>query len=132
MPQFVYNATGAQRSFNFQKGLFYYLNITLSNCIWNGNVFDSNIENLETTLVTTFSNITNLEFRGVGCSMVRGTGTDSLTLGVAAGYYSTKTNLTEVEAIELRAAVNDALTSVSGLTVSEVRVETTLIQKSTF
>jgi hypothetical protein len=61
--------------------------------------------------------------------MVRGD-TDSLTLGVAAGYYSSKQDLTQSEALNLRAAVNSAITAIDGLAVSEVRVESTLIQES--
>jgi hypothetical protein len=63
--------------------------------------------------------------------MVRGD-TDSLTLGVAAGYYSTKQSLTESEALSLRSAINEAITNISGFSVSEVRVESTLIQKSNY
>ena len=131
MPSFVYNATSTVREFQYQKGTFHYLTIVLSNCLYNGNVFIVDMQSLEQAIHAEFLNITNLEFRGVGCSMMRGN-TDSLTLGIAAGYYSDVDNLTESEALSLRVAANDAVSNVSSLTVSEVRVESTLIQKSTF
>ena len=129
MPAFVYNSTSVSRDITFRTGTFHYLTIVLSNCSYNGNVFDNQIENLETTIITEFKNISNLEFRGCGCSMVRGD-TDSLTLGIAAGYYSNLQDLTQSEALSLRSAVNEAITNISGLTVSEVRVECTLIQET--
>ena len=131
MPTFVYNSTSSSRQIAFEKGLFHYLTVVLSNCTYNGNVFDDSVETLESAIQAQFVLISNLEMRGVGCSMVRGD-TDSLTLGVAAGFYSSKANLTEAEALTLRAAINSAITAVSGLVVSEVRVETTLIQESTY
>ena len=131
MPTFVYNSTSAVRAINFDKALFNYLTIVLSNCAYSGNVFVSTIYDLEVAIQTEFKKITNLEFRGVGCSMLRGN-TDSLTIGVSAGYYDTKTNLTEAEALALRVASNEAITNVDSLTVSEVRVESTLIQRTTF
>ena len=121
MPTFIYNG---QTSSN---GYFHYLTIVLSNCSFNGNVFIDEIEELEGLIRSQFVLISNLEFRGVGCSMVRGD-TDSLTLGIAAGYYSTEANLTEAEALSLRVASNDAISEIDGLTVSEVRVESTLVQ----
>jgi len=129
MPAFVYNSTSSSRDITFDTGTFHYLTIVLSNCSYNGNVFDNNVEALEATIETEFKNITNLEFRGVGCSMVRGS-TDSLTLGVAAGYYSNVQDLTQTEALNLRTAVNSAISAISGLVVSEVRVECTLIQET--
>ena len=131
MPAFIYNADSTVRNINFEKGIFHYLTVMLSNCSYNGNVFDNAVEDLEALIRTEFALITNLEFRGVGCSMNRGD-TDSLTLGVAAGYYSSVANLTEAEALALRVAANDAISNIDGLTVSEVRVESTLIQQSTF
>jgi hypothetical protein len=123
----VYDSESSTRQFSYNKGMFHYLTIVLSNCIYNGSVFLANVEDLEELLRTQFSYITNLEFRGVGCSMMRGT-TDSLTLGISAGYYSELANLTALEAMSLRVASNEALSNVSGLTVSEVRVESTLKQ----
>lgn len=114
----------------FEKLTFHYLTIVLSNCTYNGNAFiSSDIETLEASLRTQFALISNLEFRGVGCSMVRGA-TDSLTLGLSAGYYWTKQSLNSTEALELRTAINSAITNVSGLSVSEVRLESTLMQKT--
>ena len=131
LSNFSYNAESITQSINFDKALFHYLTINLSNCVYNGNVFVSDMFALEQLIQTQFQLISNLEFRGTGCSMVRGN-TDSLTIGIAAGYYDNKTNLTETEALTLRAASNDAISNVEGLTVSEVRVESTLIQRSTF
>jgi hypothetical protein len=131
MPTFIYDSQSAVREIKFDPGLFHYLTIVLSNCLYNGNVFITTIEDLESLIQTEFEKISNLEFRGVGCSMMRGN-TDSLTLGISAGYYSTETNLTESEALSLRSAANDAVSNISGLTVSEVRVESTLRQQSTF
>jgi len=131
MPAFIYDSTSTTRSLNFQVGLFHYLTIMLSNSSYNGNVFLNNIEDLEALIQTQFGFISDLEFRGVGCSMLRGE-TDSLTLGISAGYYSDIANLTEAEALALRLASNDAISNIEGLTVSEVRVESTLIQESTF
>ena len=131
MPTFVYESSSSVRNFQFDPGEFHYLTIVLSNCIYNGNVFIQSMEDLEGLIQTEFVKISNLEFRGVGCSMMRGN-TDSLTLGIAAGYYSSETNLTESDALSLRIAVNNAITNVSGLVVSEVRVESTLRQVSTF
>jgi len=128
-PVFEYTAQSNTQDINFDTGTFHYLTIVLSNCTYNGNVFVENIEDIEALIATEFRNISNLEFRGVGCSMVRGD-TDSLTLGVAAGYYSSKQDLTQSEALNLRAAVNSAITAIDGLAVSEVRVESTLIQES--
>jgi len=131
MPAFIYNNDSSTRGITFDIGLFHYLTIVLSNCTYNGNVFVNNLENVEALLQTEFENISNLKFRGVGSSMVRGQ-TDSLTLGISAGYYSDVANLTESEALSLRVAANSAISNVSGLTVSEVRVESTLIQESTY
>ena len=131
MPSFVYNANSTVRSINFYKGTFHYLTIVLSNSALSGNVFLANIETLEADIQTEFEKISDLEFRGVGCSMVRGN-TDSLTLGISAGYYSLEANLTAAEALSLRVAANDAISNVANLTVSEVRVESTLIQRSTY
>jgi hypothetical protein len=131
MPTFVYQSESSVRQIDFDPGLFHYLTIVLSNCSYNGNVFVSDMTSLEEAIHDEFINITNLEFRGVGCSMMRGN-TDSLTLGIAAGYYSSEANLTESDALSLRVAANDAISNVSGLTVSEVRVETTLRQQSTY
>lgn len=131
MPSFVYDSESVVRQIDFDPALFHYLTIILSNCIYNGNVFVSDMQSLEALIQSEFEKITNLEFRGVGCSMMRGN-TDSLTLGIAAGYYSTQTNLTESEALSLRVASNDAISNISGLAVSEVRVETTLRQQSTY
>lgn len=129
---FVYDADSTTRSITFQKGTFHYLTIVLSNSALSGNVFVSTIKTLEADLRTEFVKITNLELRGVGCSMVRGN-TDSLTIGISAGYFtaSVVANLTETEATSLRVAANSAISSVPNLTVSEVRVESTLIQQST-
>ena len=131
MPVFIYDSNSAVNSINYDKGKFHYLTIILSNCSLSGNVFLSDIENLEADIQAEFENITNLEFRGVGCSMVRGN-TDSLTLGVAAGFYSNEANLIESEALSLRVAVNSAISNITNFTVSEVRVESTLVQQSTF
>jgi hypothetical protein len=110
---------------------FQHLTVMLSNCTYNGNVFDNNVEALEALVQTEFVKISNLEMRGVGCSMVRGA-TDSLTIGIAAGFYtaSVKAKLDSTEALNLRTAINSAITALplSGLVVSEVRAETTLIQ----
>jgi hypothetical protein len=131
MPSFVYNSESVVRKIGFDPALFHYLTIVLSNCTYNGNVFVSDMESLEALIQSEFENITNLEFRGVGCSMMRGN-TDSLTLGISAGYYSSETNLTEEDALSLRVASNDAISNISGYVVSEVRVESTLRQQSTY
>jgi hypothetical protein len=108
---------------------FQHLTVMLSNCTYNGNVFDDDVEDLEALIQIEFEEISNLEMRGVGCSMVRGD-TDSLTIGIAAGFYtaSVKAKLDSIEALNLRTAINSAITGVSGLVVSEVRAESTLIQ----
>jgi hypothetical protein len=131
MPSFSYGGVSDEREIVFHFGLFHYLTVMLSNCTYNGNVFVSNLEDVEALIRTEFLKITNLELRGVGSSMVRGQ-TDSLTLGISAGFFSDVANLTESEALSLRVASNEAISNVSGLIVSEVRVETTLIQESTF
>jgi hypothetical protein len=131
MPSFTYNANSNTRSLTYDSGKFHYLTVVLSNCLYNGSSFVSNVEDVEAVIVTEFKKIENLEFRGVGCSMMRGS-TDSLTLGVAAGYCSDLANLTAAEALTLRVAVNEAITNVSSLTVSEVRVESTLKQILSF
>jgi hypothetical protein len=131
MPNFVYDSESVVRQIDFDPALFHYLTVVLSNCTYNGNVFVADMQGLEALIQAEFESITNLEFRGVGCSMMRGN-TDSLTLGISAGYYSTEANLTESEALSLRVASNDAISNVSGLAVSEVRVETTLRQQSTY
>jgi len=104
----------------------HFLLINLSNCVYNGNVFDNDVETLESLIQTELDTISNLEFRGVGCSMVRGD-TDSLTLGAPAAYYNSTANLTESESLSLRSAVVTAMTNITGLTISEIRIETTLI-----
>jgi hypothetical protein len=131
MPQFIYNAKSNTNQITYDSGSFHYLLIMLSNCSYNGNSFVADIENLESLIQIEFGRISNLEFRGVGCSMMRGN-TDSLTLGISAGYYDTTANLTALEAQALRLASNDAISNVSGLFVSEVRVETTLRQQVMF
>lgn len=131
MPTFTYDATSSTRSIDFDKGKFHYLTIVLSNSAYSGNVFLANVETLEASIQTEFASISNLEFRGVGCSMVRGN-TDSLTLGIAAGFYSSGANITETEAQTIRAAAVTAVSNITGLVVSEIRVETTLVQYSTY
>ena len=131
MPSFSYQQNSEVRDVKYKRGLFHYLTISLSNCTYNGNVFVADMASLESLIKTEFALITNLELRGVGCSMMRGN-TDSLTIGIAAGYYDSVANLTETEALSLRVASNDAVSNVSGLFVSEVRVESTLRQQSTF
>jgi hypothetical protein len=131
MPMFVYDASSSVRSFDYNKGMFNYLTIVLSNCIYNGTVYVANVEDLEAAIYDEFVKIVNLEFRGVGCSMMRGN-TDSLTLGISAGYSSELTSLTSLEVMSLRVASSKALTNVSGLTVSELRVESTLKQILSF
>lgn len=132
MPTFVYDSESTVNKIQFDPALFHYLTIVLSNCVYNGNVFISDMPSLEALIHDQFILITNLEFRGVGCSMMRGN-TDSLTLGIAAGYYSSETNLTEAQALSLRVASNNAISHVTGsLIVSEVRVESTLRQQSTY
>ena len=133
MAGITYGSAASTRSIEFQKGLYYYLTIVLSNSALSGNVFLATIEDLEADLQTEFAAITNLELRGVGCSMVRGT-TDSLTLGISASYFtaSTTADLTEAEATSLRTSALTAVGNVTGLTVSEIRVETNLIQQSTY
>lgn len=131
MADFIYDSHSDVRGFDFQKGKFHYLTIVLSNSARSGNVFLTDIETLEADIQTEFENISGLEFRGVGCSMVRGD-TDSLTLGISAGYYSDSANLTESEATSLRAASLSAASNVTNLTVSEIRIETNLVQESTF
>jgi len=131
MPMFVYNAHSSVRQFNYDKGMFHYLTIVLSNCIYNGSVYLANVEDLEAAIHDQFILISNLDFRGVGCSMMRGD-TDSLTLGISAGYYSDLANLNSTEAMSLRIASNEAISNIEGLTVSEVRVESTLKQILSF
>ena len=108
------------------KVFVHYLTISLSNCIYNGNVFLADIEVLEALIQTEFEAISNLEFRGVGCSMVRGD-TDSLTIGISASFYTNKANVIESEALTLRNAANNAISNISNLTVAELRVESTNI-----
>ena len=127
----TYNTDSSTRPFGFTKGKYHYLTIVLSNSVYSGNVFIADIEGLEADIRTEMDTIANLEFRGVGCSMVRGD-TDSLTLGVSAAYFSSSANLTSAEALSLRTSVNTAISNITGLVVSEVRVESTLIQQSTF
>ena len=129
MPQFNYSNESFIQQINFDTGTFHYLTIVLSNCIYNGSVFIQQIEELEQLILTEFKLISNLQFRGVGCSMVRGD-TDSLTIGIAAGYYSDAQDLTQTEALNLRAAVLSAISNITGLIVSEIRVESTLIQET--
>jgi len=106
---------------------FYYLTIILSNCMYNGSAFlaDSNLFALESTIRTSLLTIKSFEFRGVGCSMVRGN-TNSLTLGIAAGYFNKQQNLNDNSADQLRAQIRSALTSISGLVFSEIRIETVM------
>jgi len=106
---------------------FYYLTIVLSNCMYNGSAFlsDTNMFALETTIRNSLTNIHNLEFRGVGCSMVRGN-TNSLTIGVAAGYFNNKQNLSINDANQLRVQIRNILTNIQGLVFSEIRIETVI------
>lgn len=136
MPTFEYDkesSTTSQYSqfFSYEKGTFHYLTIMLSNCQYNGNVFITDNEGLLVNIQNQFQKITNLEFGGTGSVMVRGN-TDSMTLYVIAGYYSTTANLTNSEALSLRSAALNAVTDVENLTVSEIRVESTLLQASTY
>jgi len=128
---FVYDKNSVTRSIGFTKGRFHYLTIILSNCTLSGGVFVDPVATLEADIRTEFALITNLELRGIGCSMVRGD-TDSLTLGISAGYYSTTANLTEANALALRTASVTAAGNVANLVVSEVRIESSLLQESTF
>jgi len=106
---------------------FYYLTIILSNCMYNGSAFlaDTNLFALESTIRTSLLNIQSFEFRGVGCSMVRGN-TNSLTLGVSAGFYNTQQNLNNTASEQLRVKIQNALTSIQGLVFSEIRIETVM------
>lgn len=107
---------------------FYYLTIVLSNCMYNGSAFlsDSSLFALETTIRNAILSIKEFEFRGVGCSMVRGN-VNSLTLGVSAGYFDNKQNLTDTSATLLRTKIRDALTNIQGLVYSEIRIETVIV-----
>jgi hypothetical protein len=127
----MYDSESLARKFNYAKGMFHYLTIVLSNCMYNGSAFVENVDDLEAAIHDKFIYISNLDFRGVGCSMMHGS-TDSLTLGISAGYYSDLANLNALEAMSLRVASNDAITNIEGLTVSEVRVESTLKQLLSF
>ena len=106
---------------------FFYLTIILSNCMYNGSAFlsDTNLFALETTIRTSLLNIKDFEFRGVGCSMVRGN-TNSLTLGVSAGFYNKQQNLNDATANLMRVKIQNALTNIQGLMFSEIRVETVM------
>ena len=106
---------------------FYYLTIILSNCMFNGSAFlnDVNLFALETTIRNSLLNILNFEFRGVGCSMVRGN-TNSLTLGISAGFYDKKQNLNDSSTEYLRIKIQNALTSIQGLVFSEISIETVM------
>ena len=86
---------------------------------------DTALFNLETIIRNSLLSIKNFEFRGVGCSMVRGN-TNSLTLGVSAGYFNNQQNLTDTNANLLRTQIRNALTSIQGLVFSEIRIETVI------
>jgi len=112
--------------FDFIANHFHYLTVTLSNCTWNGSVFltEENLFSLEDLLRAKFVAIENLEFRGVGASMVRGN-TNSLTLGIAAGYFYQKQNLDDFNASELRTQIRSSIAEAGNLAFSEIRIEAT-------
>jgi hypothetical protein len=106
---------------------FYYMTIILSNCMYGGSAFlsDNAMFDLETIIRNSMEAVTDLEFRGVGCSMVRGS-TNSLTLGISAGYFNRKQNLINDESNLLRTKIRNALTNIQGLVFSELRIETVI------
>jgi len=114
----------------FNPDKFKYLTVNLSNCTYNGSSFltSENLFALEKMIHNEFDQISELEFRGIGASMVRGN-TNSLTLGVAAGYYNSEQSLADTSSEFLRAAIRHAITVIGNLTFSEIRIETTLTGK---
>ena len=104
----------------------------MSNCTYNGSTFlsVSDLFTLEDDIHGEIDQISNLEFRGVGSTMVRGD-TNSLTIGVSAGFYNNTADLDETPAINLRNAIDNALSNIPNLVYSELRIETNLVQFST-
>jgi hypothetical protein len=110
---------------------FFYLTIQLSNCTYNGSTFltDESLFALESSIRNGFAEISNLDFRGVGANVVKGS-TNSLTLGIAAGYFGSQQDLTNLEVENLRINVRSAMVTISGLTFSEIRIEVVLLEKT--
>lgn len=126
-----YNANSATKTLIFDPGTAYYLSITLSNCTYNGSVWVTDLSALSDALRDEFATIPNLQFRGVGNNMVRGNH-NSLTIGVGASYYYGTENLTESQAIDLRTRIRNGVLNISGLSFSEILIETAFVQSSTF
>ena len=119
------------RSFEFDKGEEYYLSVQLYGCTYSGSSWVSDLSQLAADLRSEFDDIANLEFRGVGANMVRGD-QNALTIGIGASIYSSTENLTQNQAVQLRTAVRNAVLNVSGLSFSEIRVDTAFVQSSTY
>jgi len=115
----------------FSKGNVYYLSVMISDAVYQGSVWVSDLSQLCEDLRDEFNSIANLEFRGVGVNMVRGNH-NSLTLGIGASVYSSTENLTQTQAVLLRTQVRNAVLNVSGLSFSEIRVDTAFVQSSTY
>ena len=124
-----YNDSSSTRLLKYKVGRWYYLTVVLSNCVYNGSTWVgvSNLFTLESALHDAFNTISNLHFRGIGTNLVRGV-TNSITIGISAGFYNTTADLDSTPAITLRSSILGALSGVSGLVYSQVRVETNMIQ----
>jgi len=127
----TYDGISATRNFVFEIGRRYYLTTLMSNCIYNGSTFltVSDLFTLENNIHTQIDTVANLDFRGIGANMVRGN-TNSLTLGISASYYNATADLDGTPAINLRIAIDNVLSNIPSLVYSELRIETTLIQKT--
>lgn len=126
-----YNTDSATKYINFEQGANFYLSVTLSNCTYNGNVWITDLSTLSDAIRDELALIPNLQFRGIGDNMVRGNH-NALTIGIGASYYYGIENLTETQAIDLRTRIRNGVLNVSGLSFSEILIETAFVQSSTF
>jgi hypothetical protein len=129
----IYDGVSVTRRLTFEIGRRYYLTIVMSNCSYNGSTFLTvdDLFTLENSIHNEIDNVSDLQFRGIGSTMVRGD-TNSLTLGVSASYYNTTADIDGTPAITLRNAIDSALSNIPSLVYSELRVETNLIQHTTY
>lgn len=105
-----------------------YLTIILSNCTYQGSSFLSvdQLSQLKKNIRNFINDLEDFEFRGVGCSMVRGN-TNSLTLGISAGYFFNTQKLTDSVSSTLRVAIRNKIADIQGLAFSQIRIETSYI-----
>jgi len=127
----IFDNASETRQFIFETGQYYYLFVLLSQATESGSVWSTDPYQLADDIRTELITINGLELRGISTAIVRGS-VNSLNIGIVAGFYNGQQNLTQTNASTLRASMVSALNNIVRLAYSEIRIEVTLIQKSTY